>query len=173
MALAPIIFFVLAIIAIASAVGVLVARSPIYSALSLVMNLLCVAGIYLTMSASFIGVLQILVYAGAIMVLVLFVIMLLNLEAPSMKELSDVGWAPIAGFFLGVIVLAQLLYTILAGLDVPLESEVSAEVAAQTGSAETLGLMLFTEYALHLQVAALLLLAAAIGAVMLAKRHFE
>ena len=81
MALASVTFFVLAIIAVASAVGVLIARSPIYSALSLILNLLCVAGLYLTMNAAFIGVIQILVYAGAIMVLVLFVIMLLNLDA--------------------------------------------------------------------------------------------
>lgn len=170
MALASFTFFALAIIAVASAVGVLIARSPIYSALSLILNLLCVAGLYLTMNASFIGVIQILVYAGAIMVLVLFVIMLLNLDAlPSPR---DIGWGPIVGFLFGVVVLVQLLYVILVGFDISLEPATPV-MTAETGSAETLGIMLFTEYALHLQVAAILLLAATIGAVMLAQRSFE
>jgi len=172
MALASVTFFALALIAIMSAVGVLIARSPIYSALSLVLNLLCVAGLYMTMNASFIGVIQILVYAGAIMVLVLFVIMLLNLDAlPSPR---DIGWTPIIGFVLGVGLLAQLLYVTLTGLGISLESTepVTVAMAAENGAADTLGRMLFTEYALHLQVGALLLLAATIGAVMLAQRRF-
>ncbi len=172
MALASVTFFALALIAIMSAIGVLIARSPIYSALSLVLNLLCVAGLYMTMNASFIGVIQILVYAGAIMVLVLFVIMLLNLDAlPSPR---DIGWAPIVGFVLGVGLLAQLLYVTLTGLGISLESTdpVTAAMTAENGAANTLGRMLFTEYALHLQVAAILLLAATIGAVMLAQRRF-
>lgn len=172
MALASVTFFALALIAIASAVGVLIARSPIYSALSLVLNLLCVAGLYLTMNASFIGVIQILVYAGAIMVLVLFVIMLLNLDA--LPSPSDIGWTPILGFVVGVGLLAQLLYVTLAGLGISLEptEPITTAMTVENGSADTLGRMLFTEYALHLQVAAILLLAATIGAVMLAQRRF-
>lgn len=172
MALASVTFFALALIAIASAVGVLIARSPIYSALSLVLNLLSVAGLYLTMNASFIGVIQILVYAGAIMVLVLFVIMLLNLDAlPSPRS---IGWAPILGFVLGVGLLAQLLYVMLTSFGISLEAAepVTTAMAVENGSANTLGQILFTEYALHLQVAAILLLAATVGAVMLAQRRF-
>jgi NADH-quinone oxidoreductase subunit J len=172
MALASVTFFALALIAIASAVGVLIARSPIYSALSLVLNLLSVAGLYLTMNASFIGVIQILVYAGAIMVLVLFVIMLLNLDAlPSPRS---IGWGPILGFVLGTGLLAQLLYVMLTTFGISLEAAepVTTAMAVENGSANTLGQILFTEYALHLQVAAILLLAATVGAVMLAQRRF-
>lgn len=75
---AQILFFVLATVAIAGALGMLISRNPVNSALWLILNLFCVAGLYLTLNAEFIAVVQVLVYAGAIMVLFLFVIMLLN-----------------------------------------------------------------------------------------------
>jgi NADH-quinone oxidoreductase subunit J len=167
---APFMFFLLATVAVAAAVGMLVSRSPVSSALWLVLNLFCVAGLYLTLNASFIGVIQILVYAGAIMVLFLFVIMLLNLSA--LPQLEDIQWTQVAAFVVGVVILAQLLYVTALGLDVPVEP-VSAETAAEVGDARTLGKELFTRYALHVEVAAILLLAATVGAVMLAQRRFE
>ena len=85
----PLMFFFLATVAVAAGLGMLIARSPVTSALWLVLNLFCVAGLYLTLNASFIGVIQILVYAGAIMVLFVFVIMLLNLSAlPEMEDIT-------------------------------------------------------------------------------------
>jgi NADH-quinone oxidoreductase subunit J len=168
MAAAPFMFFLLATVAVVSAIGMLVARSPVYSALWLVLNLFCVAGLYLTMNATFIGVIQILVYAGAIMVLFLFVIMLLNLSA--LPRLEEINWKMVVAFVLGVVVLAQLLYVIASGFDLPMES---MGATAETGSAERLGLELYSRYALHIQVAAVLLLAATVGAVMLAQRQFE
>jgi NADH-quinone oxidoreductase subunit J len=167
---AQFLFFLLATVAVAAAIGMLVARSPVSSALWLVLNLFCVAGLYLTMNASFIGVIQILVYAGAIMVLFLFVIMLLNLQA--LPRPSDINWTMVLAFVLGMVVLAQLMYVVAVGLDVPIEAVAPAQ-AAETGSAEVLALPLFTEYALHLEMAGILLLAATIGAVMLAQRRFE
>ena len=168
MAAAPIMFFLLATIAVVAAIGMLVARSPVYSALWLVLNLFCVAGLYFTMDATFIGVIQILVYAGAIMVLFLFVIMLLNLSA--LPQLEEISWPTVAGFGLGVVVLSQLLYVIATRLDLPIEA---VGATAETGSAETLGVALYTRYALHIEVAAILLLAATVGAVMLAQKRFE
>mgnify|MGYP006273991039 CR=1 FL=1 len=171
MAAAPLMFFLLATVAVAAAIGMLVSRNPVSSALWLVLNLFCVAGLYLTLNASFIGVVQILVYAGAIMVLFLFVIMLLNLSA--LPTLSDIQWTHVAGFVVGVLVLAQLLYVVASGLELPLQPVESAAIAAETGDANTLGKVLLTQYALHIQVAGVLLLAATIGAVMLAQRRFE
>jgi NADH-quinone oxidoreductase subunit J len=163
-------FFLLATIAVAAALGMLIARSPVSSALWLVLNLFCVAGLYLTLNASFIGAIQILVYAGAIMVLFLFVIMLLNLSA--LPELSEIGWGPIGGFILGMVVLSQLLYMVALEFDLGV-APVEAEAAAETGSAATLGEVLFTRYALHVEVVGILLLAATVGAVLLAQRRFE
>ena len=167
---AQFLFFLLATVAVAAAIGMLVARNPVSSALWLVLNLFCIAGLYLTMNASFIGVIQILVYAGAIMVLFLFVIMLLNLQA--LPRPSDIDWTKVLAFVLGMVILAQLMYVVAVGLDVPIEP-VAPMQAAETGSAEVLARSLFTEYALHLEMAGILLLAATIGAVMLAQRRFE
>lgn len=163
-------FFFLATVAVAAALGMLLARSPVYSALWLVLNLFCVAGLYLTLNASFIGVVQILIYAGAIMVLFLFVIMLLNLSA--LPQLKRVDWARGVAFVLGLVLLSQLLYVVSLQFDLGVEA-VSAETAAEVGSAASLGEVLFTQYALHVEVAGILLLAAAVGALMLAQRRFE
>jgi len=166
----PFMFFFLATVAVAAALGMLIARSPVSSALWLVLNLFCVAGLYLTLNASFIGVIQILVYAGAIMVLFLFVIMLLNLSA--LPEMQEIDWARVGGFVLGMVVLSQLLYMVALEFDLGVDP-VAPESAAETGAAATLGEVLFTRYALHVEVAGILLLAATVGAVMLAQRRFD
>jgi NADH-quinone oxidoreductase subunit J len=163
-------FFLLATVAVAAALGMLIARSPVSSALWLVLNLFCVAGLYLTLNASFIGAIQILVYAGAIMVLFLFVIMLLNLSA--LPELKEIQWTAVGGFVLAMVALSQLLYVVALEFDLGVEP-VEAEAAAEVGSAATLGEVLFTRYALHVEVAGILLLAATVGAVLLAQRRFE
>jgi len=166
----PFWFFLLATVAVAAGLGMLIARSPVSSALWLVLNLFCIAGLYLTLHASFIGVIQILVYAGAIMVLFLFVIMLLNLSA--LPEMEQINWAAAGGFVVAMVVLSQLLYVLALEFDLGVEP-VNATAAAEVGSAATLGEMLFTKYALHVEVAGILLLAATVGAVMLAQRRFE
>lgn len=161
-------FFVLAITAVAAALGMLIARNPVSSALWLILNLFCVAGLYLTMNAQFLAVVQVLVYAGAIMVLFLFVIMLLNLaEVP---RLHDVNWKLGVGFILGVGLLAQLSYAIASSLDI-IPEESSVEQAALTGSANEVARELFTKFAMPLEIIGVLLLAATIGAVLLARRQ--
>ncbi len=164
-----ILFFFVAAVAIAAGIGLIVSRNPVTSALWLVLNLFCIAVLYITLNAQFIGVIQILVYAGAIMVLFLFVIMLLNLS--ELPKLEAVNWRLGIAFLLGMAILAQLVYVIASGLDV-LPDTSTAEAAAETGSAYTIGMELFTRYALPLEVIGILLLAATIGAVMLAKRRF-
>ena len=168
--LGTLLFFVFAVLALVGALGMLIARNPVSSALWMVLNLFSIACLYLTLNAQFIGIIQILVYAGAIMVLFLFVIMLLNLgETPRVPAFN---WKKGAAFLLGVGVLAQLLYVVALSLDIAPTAVVSAEEAAANGSAEQIGLVLFTEYAFALQIIAVLLLAATIGAVLLAKKRF-
>lgn len=167
---AEFLFFLLATVAVVGALGMVLSRNPVSSALWLILNLFCVAGLYISLNAAFIGVIQVLVYAGAIMVLFLFVIMLLNLAALPNPQAFD--WKRGLAFVLGLVLLAQLVYVVAAGLDVVPET-LAPEEAAYTGAAETLAVELFTRYALSLEVVAILLLAATIGAVMLAKRRFE
>ncbi len=164
---AQIVFFILAIVAIAASLGMLISRNPVTSALWLILNLFCVAGLYLTLNASFISVVQVLVYAGAIMVLFLFVIMLLNLAA--LPDIRRIEWRRVFGFALGMGVLALLTFSIASGLDV-LPAPVSLEVAASNGSVATLSDALFTQYAIALEVIGVLLLAATVGAVIIARK---
>ena len=167
---AQLLFFFLAAVAIAAGLGMLFARSPVNSALWLVLNFFCIAGLYIILGATFIGVIQVLVYAGAIMVLFLFVIMLLNLEAP--PQLAGVDWTRVAGFLVGMALLAQLIYVVAEGFGVT-PVAIGSDEAIQTGDAAFLAESLFTRYALPLEIIALLLLAATVGAIMLAKRRFE
>ena len=167
---AQFLFFFLATVAVAAAIGMLLSRSPVNSALWLVLNFFCIAGLYIVLSATFIGVIQVLVYAGAIMVLFLFVIMLLNLEAP--PKLAGIDWGRVAGFLVGMILLSQLVYVVAEGLGVTPVAIASPE-ALQNGGAAYLAQSLFTRYAVPLEIIGLLLLAATVGAVMLAKRRFE
>ena len=167
--LAQLLFFFLAVVAVAAALGMLLSRNPVSSALWLVLNLFCIAALYLTLSAPFIAVIQVLVYAGAIMVLFLFVIMLLNLSALPRPE--EINWKRVAAFVLGVVILAQLVFVVALGLDA-LPEPVATEQALQSGTATEIALDLFTRYALAFEVIGVLLLVATIGAVMLAQRKF-
>ncbi|MEL6613057.1 MAG: NADH-quinone oxidoreductase subunit J [Bacteroidota bacterium] len=162
-------FFLFAVLAVLGGVGLLVTRSPIHAALSVVVTMFSIACLYLTLNAAFIGVIQILVYAGAIMVLFLFVIMLLNLD--DMPSLRAFKWGQGVAFVLGVAVVAQLLALVALRFDAVPEA-VSPEAAAANASAASLGAVLLTDYAYHLQIVGLLLLAATIGAVLLAKKRF-
>ncbi len=161
-------FFVFAVLAVAGAVGMLVSRSPVASALWMVQTMLAVACLYLTLNASFIGVVQILVYAGAIMVLFLFVIMLLNLE--EVPRLSSFTWTRAAAF-VGCVVVLALLRTAVAGR-VPASDRPLPTAAVAATSVENLGVALLTRHAFALEIVGALLLAATIGAVLLAKKRF-
>lgn len=164
---APIMFFVFAIVALAAALGMLLSKNPVSSALWLILNLFCVAGLYLTLNAEFIAVIQVLVYAGAIMVLFVFVIMLLNLaELPDLKK---VEWRRIIAFTMGMGLLSMLTFISANALDM-LPNPPSLAAAAENGSVTNLGKALFTVYAMPLEIIGILLLAATIGAVVIAKR---
>ena len=165
----PILFFVFAVAAIVGALGMLISRNPVSSALWLILTLFCIAGLYLTLNATFIAVIQVLVYAGAIMVLFLFVIMLLNLA--ELPRARDVEWKKGLAFGAGGGLAFTLIYGIAAGMDA-LPEPVTVAAAAENGSALNLATVLFTQYAMPLEVIGLLLLVATIGAVMLAKRRF-
>jgi NADH-quinone oxidoreductase subunit J len=164
-----IIFFFLAFLSIASAIMVITKENPISSAMFLVFNFFILAGLYLTLSAQFIAIIQILVYAGAIMVLFIFIIMLLNLDNESkLKDSVDRG--KIVKTFLAFVMIALIIYIILfsgAGTVITNSGQ-----AAKIGTVEQIGFQLFTNYLLPFEVTSLLLLAAIIGAVVLAKKRF-
>ncbi len=158
-------FTFLAVLAIASAVGMILTRNTVNSALLLVLNLLSVAGLYLVLQAQFLALIQVLVYAGAIMVLFLFVIMLLNLdEEESFFDKIRVKY--IVAFLLGVVIFGQILYS-LGGIT-DLLPEISEEMEF-AGTVEALGDVLYTDFLFAFEMTAILLTAAVVGAIMIAQ----
>ncbi|MDG5768047.1 NADH-quinone oxidoreductase subunit J [Balneolales bacterium ANBcel1] len=163
-------FFILfATLAVASAVGMILSRDTVNSALFLVLNLVSVAGIFLLLKAQFLAVIQVLVYGGAIMVLFLFVIMLLNLNSEeNMLSRFSVKYA--VAFFLGVIILSMLVYAIASATGTL--PYISPEME-QVGTVEALGDALYTTYMLPVLATAVLLTAAVVGAILLAQRKYR
>jgi NADH-quinone oxidoreductase subunit J len=180
------VFWFFAAVAVVSALLMVVVRNPIASAFWLIGTMLSLAAIYFLLQAQFIGVIQILVYAGAVMVLFLFVIMLLNLgrDAPDMRRLpgmlavvlligvlaSQIG--PLSGYSRERLAFEYTRSTSLANPDVVFDSTLgAAEATRQRGVPGDIAKPLFEQYLVPFELTSMLLLAAIVGAVVLAKRR--
>lgn len=157
-----ILFFVFAGLAVAGGVNVIRQRHPIRSALSLIVVMVALAALYLLLGAEFIAAVQIIVYAGAIMVLFVFVIMLLN--AGEEERTSFSRMARYAGIPASVLLTAQLAYVV--GRATP-----ARPVAAPATSTRELSRMLFQDFVLPFELTSVLILVAILGAVVLARRE--
>ena len=161
----PLIFIFLAVIAIVAALGMLFSRNAIHSALFLVLNFATIAVFYIVLNAPFIAMVQVTVYAGAIVVLFLFVIMLLGAEQLRALDVVDGGdrWQRILAGVLAVALVGVTFITLLQA-DVP-----GGEIPMIDSSPAALGLALFEGYILPFELTGVLLLAAMIGVVVLGK----
>jgi NADH-quinone oxidoreductase subunit J len=166
-------FYLFGLIAIASALAFVTRKSPVSAALWLVNVMLSLAALYVMMDAHFIGAIQVLVYAGAIMVVFLFVVMLLNMGHPD--DLPDIRgkWGRLVAGFLGLAMLAQIMAL---GRSSAPESLVQAPQRAldDIASLNAVGAIakpLFGEYVVAFEVTSLLLLVAIVGAVVLGRRR--
>jgi NADH-quinone oxidoreductase subunit J len=158
-----ILFFFFAAVAIGAAINVLVQKHVLYGALSLIVMLTAVSVLFVFLRADFIAVIQVIVYAGAIMVLFTFVIMLLNL--PADEDGADrLRWLKFIGIPLGLFLLFLIVSTLWN------VEPVSPARAALIGSPEAIGHSLFTDYLLPFEVTSLLILIALVGAVVFAKK---
>ena len=166
-----VLFWVFAGIALVSAALCISRRSPLASALWLVVTLFALSAVYVALDAQFIGILQVLVYAGAIMVLFLFVIMLLNLGRGGPSDLKGPAGLAIAAL-LGGALFVQL--RALPGAGPPalirLPEGTMAALQEQQGMVQTVARPLFSDYLIPFEITSILLLAAVVGAVVLAKR---
>ncbi len=159
------VFILTGAVAVAAALGLLFARNAVYAALFLVLNMFALAVLYLSLGAPFIAMVQITVYAGAIMVLFLFVIMLLGAEQLK-EDGGPIGWQRPLALVLGVVLLAELAYFVFAAtagrarLLPPPEG---------FGDPHAVGLTLFQQYLLPFEVTSVLLLVAMVGAIVLVK----
>ena len=158
-------FFLFAGLAIACAISLVYHKNPLYSAISLVGVLISLACIYVTLAAPFIAAVQILVYAGAIMVLVVFVIMLLNLEED--KELNRLRYLYGIGGLLGLVLLAQTFFIFYAVAKAPNKQPVPETAVGLT---QNIGRAMYTEYLLPVEIVGILLLMAIVGAIMMSRR---
>lgn len=158
------IFYILGFGALVSALLLVTNKRPVAAAMSLILTMLFLAGIYVLLDAHLIAALQIIVYAGAIMVLFLFVIMLLNVEEKS----GRLSHRKIALQFVGILVVGAVLIAVTGLIKIG-----PAQLADSFGTTKAVGQMLFTDFLLPFEIASILLLAAIVGAVILAKRKIE
>ena len=156
-------FYVISVLLVLSSLMVVFLRNVVHCALALVVALFLIAVLFVMLHAPMVGVLQVLVYAGAIMVLFLFVIMFLNPTAPEPRRKLWWGFGS-----LGALLLAASLAALLSNGEPPADPVAATEIF---GSPEMLGKSLFTEFVLPFEIASVLLLVAIIGAVVLAKRE--
>lgn len=163
-----VLFFLFAGLAIGCALSMVYHRNPLYSAVSLVGVFISLSCIYVTLAAPFIAAVQILIYAGAIMVLVVFVIMLLNLDEE--KPLNRLRYLYSIGGFLGVILMAQTFFIFIAVAKAP-KKAVQTDVTV--GKTLSIGANMYTEYLLPVEIVGILLLMAIIGGVILARRFSQ
>jgi len=158
-------FFLFAGLAIASAISLVYHKNPLYSAISLVGVFIALSCIYVTLAAPFIAAVQILIYAGAIMVLVVFVIMLLNLDDD--KPANRLQYLYAVGGGLGLILLVQTFFIFYAVSNKPNQYIKTDETVGKTLS---IGSSMYTEYLLPVEIVGILLLMATVGSVILARR---
>jgi NADH-quinone oxidoreductase subunit J len=166
------VFYTLAAFILGFGVLVITARNTVHSVLFLVANFLCVAMLYVTLGAEFLAVIQVLVYAGGIVVLYLFVVMLVNL-----KSIPDARLDPRRQSRLGLLlasavlveVIAIVVYTANRPMVIPAPG--AASDTAVRGNTEIVGWLLYTDFLIPFEVASVLLLVAMVGAILLARRE--
>lgn len=160
-----VLFFLFAGLAIASAISMVYHKNPLYSAISLIGVFVSLSCIYISLAAPFIAAVQVLIYAGAIMVLVVFVIMLLNLDED--RPLNRLRYLYAVGGGLGSILLVQTFFIFYAVMKAPNHAIDQSESVGRTLN---LGSAMYTQYLLPVEIVGILLLMAVIGAVILVRR---
>lgn len=160
-----ILFFIVAFLAIASAVYFVFAKNPMYAILSLIVTMFSIAGMYILLNAQFLGIVQIIVYTGAIMVLFLYILMMLNLNKEDESKKDNLP--KFIGIFSVCILFVGMLgaYRGLSG-----KTTVADNIDHSVGLTKNLGRLLFNEYVLPFELASILILAGIVGAVLIGKK---
>ena len=165
--MSPFLFWIFALLTLIFGAAVVINRNPVASALSFVVSFLGLAALFMSLNAYFIGIIQVLVYAGAVMVLFLFIIMLLNLRA---EEARRINWlASAGGVAVALILLGQIFYVI---SHLKFAQNPFPPLAGSTiDDVRNIGAVLFRNYNLPFQIVGVLVLVATIGVVLLSKRE--
>lgn len=157
-------FYFLSFLAVMSAIMVVLSKNPVHSVLYLIITFFCIAGHYVLLNAQFLAAVHVIVYAGAIMVLFLYVIMLLNLNEETEPHKSNI-------LKITATICSGLLLVILVGSLRGTESLIQGSGSESIGLVKNLGKVMFSEFLLPFEVTSILLLAAMVGAVMLGKQE--
>lgn len=163
-----IVFYLFGALAVIAALGVITLRNPVYSALSLAVVFVSLAALYVLLSAPFIAAAQVMIYAGAILILFVFVIMMLS---PGVDQGAGLlkRQRPLAVVF-GLALVAELVAVLALAVLSPMRGPFTPEKIAQVGSIQAVGASLFTDFLLPFEITSLLLLVAIVGVVVLAKK---
>jgi NADH-quinone oxidoreductase subunit J len=162
-------FWIFALLMLVFGAAVVINRNPIASALNLVVSFLGLAALFMSLDAYFVGIIQVLVYAGAIMVLFLFIIMLLDLRA---EKLRKINWVASAGGVIVALVLLTQIFYVIGNLQAA-QKTFPPLVRSTTDDVRNIGLLLFENYTLPFQIVGVLVLVATIGVVLLSKRELR
>ena len=163
-------FYLFAGVCVASAVMVIASRNPVHAVLFLILAFVNASGLFILMGAEFLAMLLIVVYVGAVAVLFLFVIMMLDVDFTQLRE-GFIEYLPL-GLLIGVIFLAELLLVVGGWVINPdIAKSITAAIPTNVSNTEALGLVLYTKYIHYFQLSAMILLVAMIGAIVLTLRH--
>lgn len=157
-------FFFIALVAVASAVYFVFARNPLYAILSLIVTFFSIAALYVLLNAQFLGIVQIIVYTGAIMVLFLYVLMMLNLNAKDESKKHNLLK------FTGIISAGIIFVGMIGAYKGVAITNATTNVDSQIGLTKNLGKLLFNEYVLPFELASILILAGIVGSVLIGKK---
>jgi NADH-quinone oxidoreductase subunit J len=172
MALTAIFFYLFAVLALASAATVIVAKNPVHAVLFLILTFFNAAGLFILLDAEFLAMLLVIVYVGAVAVLFLFVVMMLDVDFAELRA-GFIKNAPV-GLLVGGVVLAELVLLLGARVIAPVQPGTTASPVPQgVTNTEALGQILYTKYIYFFQGAGLVLLVAMVGAIVLTLRHKE
>jgi len=165
-------FYTISAIILGGALAMVSSRSLVHSVIWMVVSFVGVGALFITLSAEFVGVVQIMVYAGGIVVLFLFVIMLVNLDEVRRMEYLHRQWLP--AVLLICLLIAELGFMMWAGSQdspLPTPEQLDTTLRGMGGNTETIGMALYTQFILPFEVVSVLLLVAMVGAIYLAKKH--
>src|SRR5436309_4488360 len=167
--MSPLLFWIFSLLLLVFGAAVILNRNPIASALSLVISFIALAALFVSLDAFFIGVIQVLIYAGAVMVLFLFIIMLFNLRA---EKLRRINWpAAAGGIAVAIAFLSQVFYVV--GRFKPAQQRFPPLTGSKIDDVHNIGRLLFDSYNLPFQIIGVLVLVASIGVIVLSTRQLR
>ena len=170
MILQAIFFYLFAGVCIASAIMVVTARNPVHSVLFLILAFVNAAGLFMLLGAEFLAMILIVVYVGAVAVLFLFVVMMLDVDFAELRH-GFLNYLPV-GFLVGAILLAELVFVVIGSVIKPgVTKVITAPIASDISNTQALGLVLYTRYVYFFEAAGMILLVAMIGAIVMTLQH--